>query len=64
MSHIAKNYYPARSGAAAPRAAVLALGAALVIATGTLAAAIAPAADTDQAPRPPQAAQLQKELSR
>jgi hypothetical protein len=64
MSHIAKNYYPERSGAAATRGAVLALGAALVIATGTVAAAIAPAGDTDPAPRPHQAAQLEQELSR
>jgi hypothetical protein len=64
MSHIAKNYYPAPSGAAAPRGAVLALGVALVIAAGTAAAAIAPAGGIDHVTGPRQAAQLDQELSR
>ena len=64
MSPSAKNYYPAPSSAPAQRGALLALGVALVIATGAAAAASAPASGTDPAPTPPQAAQLEKELPR
>jgi hypothetical protein len=64
MSHIAKNYYPAPSGAPAHRGAVLALGVALVIAAGVAAAASAPVSDINPENSPHQAAQVEQELSR
>ena len=64
MSHIAKNYYPPPSGAPAQRGAVLALGVALVVATGVAAAAFVPASDPGPQISPHQTAQVEQELSR